>query len=120
MADPVRVDLGAQTLRDDVDEVVLEILRDARDEGDPHRRAEQQAHAPEELGGGVLLELRRVRIDDVAEDQRIEEREDLVDRRQHERERDQRPVTFQIREEQLHYDRAFDRRPPTVMQCSKV
>ena len=56
MADAVRVELGAEPLRDDVDVVVLEVLRDARDERDAHRRAEQQADAPEELAGRVFLE----------------------------------------------------------------
>ena len=47
--DAVRIQLRAQPLRDDVDVVVLEVLRDARDERDPDRGAEQQADAPEEL-----------------------------------------------------------------------
>ena len=47
-------------------------------------------------------EPRRVLVDDVAEDQRIEQREDLVDGRQHERERHQPPVVREIRGKQLH------------------
>ena len=39
VADAVGVELRAQPLRDDVDEVVLEVLRDARDERDADRRA---------------------------------------------------------------------------------
>ena len=78
--DAVGVELRAEPLRDDVDVVVLEVLRHARDERDADRRAEQQADAAEELGGRVLLEPRRVLVDDVPEDQRIEQREDLVDR----------------------------------------
>ena len=72
--DAVGVDLRAEALADHVDEVVLEVLRHAGDERDPHRRAEQQAHTAEELSRRALLELRRVLVDDVAEDQRIDER----------------------------------------------
>ena len=82
VADAVGVELRAEPLRDDVDVVVLEVLGHARDERDADRRAEQQADAPEELAGRVFLEPGRVLVDDVAEDQRIEQREDLVDGRQ--------------------------------------
>jgi hypothetical protein len=102
MPDPIRVQLRPEALRDDVDEVVLEVLGDARDEGHAHGRAEEQRHATEELGGRVLLKLRRVLVDDVAEDQRIEQRKDLVDRRERERECHQAPVLLQVAEEEPH------------------
>jgi len=51
-------------LRDDVDEIVLDVLRDARDERDADGRAEQQADAAEELAGRVFLEPGRVLVDD--------------------------------------------------------
>ena len=82
VADAVCEDLGAQPLRDDVDEVVLEVLGHTRDERDAYGRQQQHADAAEELRGRIELVLRRVAIDDVAEDQRIEQREDLVDGRQ--------------------------------------
>ena len=47
--DAVGVELRAQPLRDDVDEVVLEVLGDARDERHADRRRQQQADAAEEL-----------------------------------------------------------------------
>ena len=96
MPDAVRVQLRAEPLRDDVDEVVLEVLRHARDERDADRGAEQQADALEELRGRVFLEPRGVLIDDVPEDQRIEQREDLVDGRQHERQRHEPGVVPQV------------------------
>ena len=68
----------------------------------PTAAREQQADAAEELAGRVLLEPGRVLVDDVAEDQRIEQREDLVDGRQHERQGDQAPVAAQIGVEELH------------------
>ena len=73
--DAVGVELRAEPLRDDVDVVVLEVLRHARDERDADRRAEQQADALEELDRRVFLEPRGVLVDDVPEDQRIEQRE---------------------------------------------
>ena len=76
------------------DDVVLEVLGDPRDEGDADRRAEQQADAAEELAGRVLLEAGGVLVDDVPEDQRVEQREHLVDRRQDQRQRDQRLVVL--------------------------
>src|SRR6185503_10518520 len=83
-------------------DVVLEVLGDARDEGDADRRAEQQAHATEEFAGGIFLEPGRVLVDDVAEDQRIEQRKDLVDGRQDERQRDQRSVVPEVGIEDPH------------------
>ena len=76
----------------------------------PDRRGQQQADAAEELARRVLREPRRVLVDDVAEDQRVEQREDLVDRRQDQRERDQPPVVREIRGKQLHGSII----PPTV------
>ena len=51
---------------------------------------------------GVLVVLGGVVVDDVAEDQRVEEREDLIDRREDERERDERPIAAQIAGEKRH------------------
>ena len=72
VADAVRVELRAQALCDQVDVVVLKILGDARDERHANRGAEQQRHAAEELAGRVLRKPRRVIVDDVSENQRIE------------------------------------------------
>ena len=73
-----------------------------RDERHPHRRGEQQAHAAEELAGRVLAVAGGVLVDDVAEDQRIEEREDLVDGRQHEGQEHERPVAAEVGVEESH------------------
>src|SRR5262249_28003973 len=67
-----------------------------------HRRREQQAHAAEELSRRVLPVPGRVLVDDVAEDQRVEQREDLVDRGQNERQDDERPVTAKVGVEESH------------------
>ena len=49
VAHAVGVELRAQPLRDDVDEVVLKVLGHARDERHADRGQQQQAHAAEEL-----------------------------------------------------------------------
>lgn len=94
MADAVGVHSRAELLRDSVDDVVLNVLRDAGDEGHADRRAEQERDAAEELFGGVLLILRRVVIDDMAEDQGIKQGEDLVDGRKEEGQCDQGQVVL--------------------------
>ena len=102
MADPVGIEVDADALRDDVDEVILEVLRDPGDERDADGGEQQQADTAKELARGMLAELRRVVVDDVPEDQRVEQREDLVDRRQDEREDDDRPVAAQIGQQEAH------------------
>ncbi len=72
VADAVGVELRAQPLRHQVDVVVLEVLRHARDEGHAHRRRQQKADAPEELPGGVLRKSGCVAVDDIPEDERIQ------------------------------------------------
>ena len=96
VADAVGVDPRADLLGDQVDVVVLKVLGDAGDEGHADRRAQQERYAANELPDRVVVEARGVGIDDVAEDQRIEQREDLVDGRQHERGGNQLPVVPQI------------------------
>ena len=102
MLDPVRIELGPETLRDHIDVVILKVLRHARHERDADRGPEQQADAFEELTRRVLLKPRRVLVDHVPEDQRIEEREDLVDRGQGERERDEAAVLPEITVKKFH------------------
>ena len=102
MADAVGIDLRADSLCDDVDVIVLKVLRDTRDEGDANGRRQQQADAPEELGGRVFLEPGRVLVDHVPEDQRVEQREGLIDRGEDERQRHEPPVAFQVPVQKLH------------------
>jgi hypothetical protein len=100
--DSIRVHLGAYALDDDVDEVILKILGDSRNERDAHRQEQQLSRALDELRGLVLAKAGRVVIDDVAEDERIQEREDLVRCRKHQREQNQRAVFIEIRIEERH------------------
>ena len=68
----IRIDLRAKPLRHDVDVVILEILRDSRNEGCSHRRCQEQTDATKELARGVLRVPRRVIVDDVSKDDRIQ------------------------------------------------
>jgi len=110
VADAVSVNLRAEPLRDHVDVVVLEVLGDARDERHADCGEQQQADAAEELSGRVLGEPGRVLVDDVPEDQGIEQREHLVDRREHQRKNNQSPVILQIRGQKLHVSPSVHRR----------
>src|SRR5881409_523281 len=102
VADSVGINLSAEPLGDDVDVVVLEILGYARNERYTYRGCQQQTHAPKKLAGCVFAIPRRVIIDHVTEDDRIEKRKDLVDRREHEDRCDEQPVLFEIREKNFH------------------
>jgi len=102
VADAVGVELCAEALRNQVDVVVLKILCDARDERHTDRRSEERRDPAEELPGRVLREARRIVVDDVTEDERVEEGEDLVDGCQHERDQHEASVVAQVRVEQLH------------------
>src|SRR5678816_1401202 len=102
MMNAVRVHLRAKALRDHIDEIVLEILRDARDERYANGGTEQKRHASDEFTGRVILVSSRIRIDDVPENQRIKEGKDLVDRRQNEREGHQCPVFLEITVQNIH------------------
>ena len=93
---------GAQPLRDDVDEVVLEVLGDAGHEGHADGGRQQQADAAEELAGAVLAIAGGVLVDDVPEDQRVEQREDLVDGRQAQGQDDKLAIVTQVAEQQGH------------------
>ena len=118
VADAVRVQPGAQPLGGDVDEVVLEVLRHARHECHTHRGGQEHAHPAEELAGGVLLEAGRVLVDDVPEDQRVEQGEDLVDGGEHQREQDEPPVVFQVASQELHSGIIEDSPRPGARQPS--
>lgn len=102
MADSVRVHLRAKALDDDVDEVILKIFCNSRDEGDSNGGAEQERYPFQELFSGVFLIFGRISVDDVAEDERIEQREYLVRCGQRERETDQFPVVPQVAVEDVH------------------
>src|SRR5207237_4924351 len=79
------IQLRADSLRDDVDEVILKVFRDARDERDADVCAEEEEDAADENAGVDVAELHRVFVDDEPEDLRIEQRENMIDGRQHER-----------------------------------
>ena len=64
--------------------------------------AQQQAHPLEELAGRVLLETGRILVDDMAENQRVQERKHLVDGRQYQGQRHQAPVLAEVPVKQLH------------------
>ena len=98
----VGIDVRAEALGDRVQIVILEILRDARDESRADREQEQEADALEELRERVAVEFRREIIDDMLEDERIEQRERLIDRREQDDDGAELPVFPEIREKKVH------------------
>src|SRR5580698_7628097 len=96
MPDAVGVEPRPNLLGDHIDVIILEVLSDARDEGHTDREAEQERYATDKLADRVVVESRGVGIYHVAEDQRVEKREDLVDRRQNQRRGHQNPIVTQV------------------------
>src|SRR6185436_2693971 len=102
VTDAVGIDLRAQPLRDHIDVVILKVLCDARNKRDAHRGGQQQADSAEKLARRVFAVARRVFVDDVAKDHRIQKREDLVDRRQNQYQDDRLPMFAEIRVKNFH------------------
>src|SRR6476659_25696 len=102
MANSVRIELGAEPLADDVDDIVLERERDTRREVHTDRRAKPQQHAASEFAGRVAIESDRVVVEDIPENEWVEQREHLAGRCQAEREEDESAVLLQIAEENAH------------------
>ena len=104
MLDAVRIQPRADALRDDVQAIILKVLRHPGDEGGADHEREQLRHAHEEpmMVRGELLRFGGVVADDVAENRRIEQRERLVDRREHQREKNEVAVGSQVAEQEAH------------------
>ncbi len=101
--EPVGIEPGTEPLGDDVDEIILEVLRDARDECHSHGRGKQEADTTEELRMCIVPVPGRVLVNDVPEDQRIEEGEYLVYCRQDECEENKFPIAAEVAVEDSHY-----------------
>src|SRR5260370_24932882 len=65
-----------------MDKIILEIFGEARDKSHANRRSEQQSYASDELRARILAIASRVGVDDVPENERIQKRKNLIDRRQ--------------------------------------
>jgi hypothetical protein len=102
MAQSVLIDPGSQTLRDDVDEVVLEILCHAGDECHADSGQQQPGDSFHEIARTVRVEPCGVLVDDVPEDERIQEREHLVDRGQGQGQQHQLPQRPQVTKQHVH------------------
>src|SRR5213592_4409187 len=96
MPDTIGINLSTEPLCDDVDVVVLEIFRHSRNEGDPNSGCEQQADASKELSCRVVAISSGVVIDNVAEDDGIQERKDLVDRREHQDQYNEKSILLEV------------------------
>src|SRR5207247_2882249 len=79
MSNAIGVDACANLLRDYIDEIILEILGDARDQSHDNRRSEQQSYTLNELRARMLAIASRVGVDDVPENERMQQRKHLID-----------------------------------------
>src|SRR5260370_35266872 len=70
MSNAIGVDACANLLRDYIDEIILEILGDARDQSHANRRSEQQSYTSNELRARILAIPSRGGVDDVPESER--------------------------------------------------
>ena len=102
MAQSIGVNLSAKALCDDVDVIILKVLSHSGDKRHTYRCSEQQPYAPEKLSRRVLRILRRVIVDHVAKDHRIEQRKDLIDRRKNEDQYDECPILLKVGIEKFH------------------
>src|SRR5881628_2318138 len=102
MPDTIGINLSTEPLCDDVDVVVLEIFRHTRNERDPNSGCEQQADASKELSRCVVAVSSGVVIDNVAKDDGIQERKDLVDRREHQDQYNEKPILLEVSEKNSH------------------
>ena len=102
----VRINPCTESLSDDIDVVVLEILRNPRNECNPDRECQQQTDPFEELLRRVFLEPGRVFVDHMPEDQRVKKRKSLIDRSKEQSKCDQLPAMFrsQRRSFMIQYD----------------
>src|SRR6185436_20029226 len=102
MPDSIGIHLGSQALRDDVGEVVLEVLGNAGNKSPTNRHRQPKADAADEYLFRQLFVWNGIVIDDASEDVRVEQREDLVDGRKDQRQDDEWPVMLEIGIEQFH------------------
>src|SRR5260370_16761416 len=82
MSNAIGVNACANLLRDYIDEIILEILGDARYQSHANRRSQQQAYASNELRVRILAIPGRVGVDDMPENERVYYRKILIDRPQ--------------------------------------
>src|SRR5262245_13720224 len=102
MPQAIAVDLGAHSLNNDIDEVVLKILCHPGYKSNADGCSQQQADAFEELRGCVFLIASGVLIDDMTENEWIQKGENLVDGCQEQRQCHQLPILSQVGEKQFH------------------
>src|SRR5205823_4215469 len=96
------VHFRSQPLDDYIRKIVLEVLGHARYECHTDRGQQQQASPADELSLGVLVILGGVSIDDVAENDRVKQRKNLISRGQEKRNNKEFPVLRGVSVEKFH------------------
>src|SRR5947208_14561462 len=106
MSNAIGVDACANLLRDYVDEILLELLGDARDQSHANRRSEQQSYTSNELRARILAIASRVGVDDVPENERIQQRKKMIARRQDKSDDSELPQILKVPVENSHLSEA--------------
>jgi len=81
MFDSFGIQLRAGPLSHHIDVIVLEVLGDSGNECDANRRAQEQRYTMDKLRRGVIVKPGSVPINDVPENERVQQRKDLINRR---------------------------------------
>ena len=102
LAQPVVEDQGAELLHDQAGHVVLQRLRSPRQHRDGDGQREEVQHAGHALVVAAAGDRQRVAVDDLPEDDRIDQRQHLAGRGQHQREQGQPVVRPQVIPEDAH------------------
>src|SRR5258708_28902208 len=90
----------------------MEILGGGRDQSHANRRSEQQSYTSNELRARILAIASRVGVDDVPENERIQQRKTLLDRRQDKSDDTELPQILKVSVERSHLSKAAVPRTP--------
>ena len=102
MPDAVVEDLHAELLDDEVDDVVLHDARDAGEDREGDGEGEESEDAGDELAVGATVGVERVAVDDLAEDDGVDEAEELRDAGERQRQENEPAVRAQVRPQNSH------------------
>src|SRR5258708_35083576 len=90
----------------DINKIILEIFGHARAQTHANRRSEQQSYPSNELRARILAIASRVGVDDVPENERIQQRKNLIDRRQDKSDDSELPQILKVPVESSHVSEA--------------
>src|SRR5207245_7449480 len=106
MSNAIGVDACANLLRDYIDEIILEMIGHAQNQSHANRRSEQQSYTSNELRARIHAIASRAGVYDVPENERIQQRKDLIDRREDKSDDSELPQILKVPVESSHLSEA--------------